>query len=206
MLNYIEYLNIPAKMAFILVAVFLVIQIIGELLEFKGKVVPEYIKIRKYFKRRKDEREIIANVPVVLERVESLLAEVGQHYNDDNITKRNDWMQWVNNKAVVYDSCLSELEKKLDKNNAITLSLLIENKRSEIINFARYVIDENAPVTREQFNRVFKTYDEYEKIIEENGLTNGEVDISIHIIKESYENHMKNHTFVEDIRGYNAII
>ena len=48
MLSYIEYLNVPAKIAFILAGVFFAMQIIGELLEFKGRVVPEFLKIRKY--------------------------------------------------------------------------------------------------------------------------------------------------------------
>ena len=97
---------------------------------------------------------------------------------------------------------MRELNEKLDKNNADTLSLLIDGKRNTIIDFASKVIDENYPVTREQFNRIFKIYEEYEKIIENNNLTNGEVDIAYRIIKESYENHMKNHTFIENIRGY----
>ena len=53
MLNYVEYLNMPAKVGIILAAVFLVMNIIGESLEFKGKVVPEFVKIRKYFARKK---------------------------------------------------------------------------------------------------------------------------------------------------------
>ena len=56
MINYIEYLNIPVRVAIIVVAIFFILQVIGELLEFKGKVVPEYIKIRKYFTRKKQEK------------------------------------------------------------------------------------------------------------------------------------------------------
>ena len=47
MLNYMEYLGIPVAITAGFVAIFLVIQIIGELLEFKGKIVPEIFKIRK---------------------------------------------------------------------------------------------------------------------------------------------------------------
>ena len=47
MLDYIGYLNIPEKALLVLVSIFFVMQIIGELLEFKGKVVPEFFKIRK---------------------------------------------------------------------------------------------------------------------------------------------------------------
>lgn len=206
MLNYIEYLNIPAKIGIILVGIFFAMQIIGELLEFKGKVVPEYLKIRKYMKRKKDERETLAKMPEMLEKVEKLLNDVNEHYSEDNISKRNSWMDWVNSRAKVYDAGIADLEEKIDKNNAITLSLLIDIKRDTIINFASKVIDENYPVTKEQFNRIFKIYEEYEEIIEENEMTNGEVDIAIRIIREAYENHMRNHTFVEDVRGYNAIM
>ena len=206
MLNYIEYLNIPAKIALVLVGVFFAMQVIGELLEFKGKVVPEYLKIRKYMKRKKEERQIIAQMPEMLAEVKKLLNDVNEHYSADNIAKRDSWMEWVNSRAKIYDAGISDLEEKMDKNNAITLSLLIDSKRNTIIDFASKVIDEKYPVTKEQFNRVLKIYEEYEEIIEENELTNGEVDIAIRIIKESYENHMRNHTFVEDVRGYNAII
>ena len=174
---------------------FLILQIVGELLEFKGKVVPEFIKIRKYFARKRIERE-------TFKEVQQLLGEVNKHYSSDNITMRDNWMQWVNNQAGIYDKTLAELEKKMDKNNSITLSLLIDNKRNTIIDFASKVIDEKFPVTREQFKRVFKIYEEYENIIEENGLTNGEVDVAIRIIRDSYEAHTRNHSFIEDIRGY----
>ena len=32
-------------------------------------------------------------------------------------------------------------------------------------------------------------------------MTNGEIDINYQIIKESYEEHLRNHTFIEDVRG-----
>lgn len=66
------------------------------------------------------------------------------------------------------------------------------------------MIDENFAVTREQFNRVFKLYDEYEDLLKQNNLKNGETDIAYRIIKHSYETHMRNHTFIEDVRGYNS--
>lgn len=215
MLNYIEYLNIPTKITFVLVGLLLTLQLIGEILEFKGKVVPEFMKIRKYFIRKKKEREALGKVfdlinefkqtSDTLKSVQKLLSNVDKHYSEDNISKRNKWMEWVNEKAVEYDkygSCIDELKKQMKENNEITLSLLIDGKRSTIIDFASKVIDESYPVTKEQFNRIFKAYKEYEDIIEKNNLTNGEIDIAYRIITESYENHMRNHTFVENIRGY----
>lgn len=202
MINYIEFLNVPTKVAIALVGLFLVIQVIGELLEFKGKVVPEFAKIRKVFARRKKERMLLQKMEKTIDQVQLTLDDLNQHYSTDNIRMRDEWMRLVNSKLEQYDKSISELGVKLDKNNSDTLSILIDSKRNAIISFASLVIDESKPVTREQFNRIFKVHQEYESIIKSNGMTNGEVDIALSIIKESYENHMRNHTFVEDARGY----
>lgn len=219
MLNYIEYLGLPASIAIGLVSLFFILQIIGELLEFKGKVVPEFIKIRKYFARKKKESQALSQMTEILDdykqmcqtltEVNRLLNDIDKHYSRDNIEMRDNWMKEVNEHIAEsdirrreQDNLMRELSQKLDKNNADTLSLLIDNKRNTIINFASHVIDDKYPVTREQFKRIFKLYEEYEHVIEDNGLTNGEVDIAYRIITESYEKHLKNHSFIEDVRGY----
>ena len=152
----------------------------------------------------------LQKVPATLDSVQKLLSNVEAHYSHDNITMRDTWMSNVNQRLDDAEKardenrqCIQNLEAKLDKNNEDTLSLLIDSKRNTIINFAALVIDENKPVTREQFHRIFKLHKEYEDIIKKNNMTNGEVDIAIRIIKESYEMHMRHHSFVEDIRGYN---
>lgn len=205
MIEYSEYLNLPAKVIIILVGFFLLSQVVGEILEFKGKIVPEVMKLRKYFARKKRERKILSQVPIILKDVQDTLDEFKCYYDTDNIRKRDEWIESVNRKLEQNDKCFQELDKKLDRNNEDTLSLLIDNKRNAIINFASKVIDENTSVTREQFNRIFKIHKEYEEIIESNQLTNGEVDIAFRIITEAYEAHMRNHSFIEDIRGYNII-
>jgi hypothetical protein len=219
MLNYLEYLNSPAKVTTLLAGVFVITQIVGEILEFKGKVVPEFIKIRKYFARKKKERQALSQMTALLDEhnqmaktlveVNRILAEIDKHYSKDNIAMRDGWMKEVNEhiansekRRCEQDSLIRELNKKLDKNNADTLSILIDNKRNAIIDFASKVIDENLPATREQFKRIFKLHEEYEDSIDKNGLTNGEVDIAYRIITEAYETRMKNHSFIEDIRGY----
>lgn len=222
MINYVEFLNIPAKVAIVIIAVFFGIQIIGEILEFKGKIVPEIFKIRKYFKRKKQERQALSQITDLLSeynqvtdtlsQVKTLLKDFTTHYSKDNISMRNKWMQKVDQHMIDSDKkrekqadLMQSLNDKLDNNCKITLSLLIDNKRDSIINFANFCADEKNPVTREQFNRIFKIHREYEDIIEEHKMTNGEVDIAYQIITESYETHTKNHSFVEDVRGYGKI-
>lgn len=202
MIAFFEYLNMPQKIGFVIILLLVITNLIGELLEFKGKIVPEYIKMRKYFTRKKDEK---VQINQTLQQVQTLLNDVNQHYSEDNITKRNAWMQWVNERAQVYDASVAELtslKEALSANNELTLDLYININRNRIIDFASKIANENIAVSREEFNRIFKIYDDYEAILEKHNRTNGEVDIAIRIIKESYANHMKHHTFIEDIRGY----
>lgn len=206
MINYIEYLGIPLQIALILVAIFFVMQVIGEFLEFKGKVVPECLKIRKYFARRKKEK---AEAAQTLKEVKQLLNEVNCHYSADNIAMRNEWMQGVDERLKAYDDSIVEISKNLSDvtqalkdNTKLTEEMFIQSSRDRIIDFATKTSNENVMVSREEFNRIFKVYAKYEKFLEEHEMTNGEIDIAYQIIKESYEQHLLNHTFIEDIRGY----
>ena len=44
MINFVEYLQLPAQIAVVVIGVIFVMNVIGEILEFKGKVVPEFMK------------------------------------------------------------------------------------------------------------------------------------------------------------------
>lgn len=202
MISYLEYLNAPAKIGCVIIVCFVVMQAIGELLEFKGKVVPEFLKIRKFFSRRKAEKE---EVRLMLQRVEQKLTDVNAHYSADNITRRDNWMKQVNqygDSIIAINKTLAEVTAELKDNTRLTEEMFVQSSRDRIINFATRLAAESAVVSREEFNRIFKVYQDYESYITEHGLTNGEVDVSIRLIRESYEAHMKNHTFIEDVRGY----
>lgn len=208
MINFVEYLQLPAQIAVGVIAVVFVMNVIGEILEFKGKVVPEFMKMRKYFSRKRHEKKETAQT---LKEVKQLLGDVNAHYSDDNISKRDRWMQWVNNRADVYDTSIVEIKNQLlsvtealKESAKITEELFIQSSRDRIIDFATKVTDGKNLVSREEFNRIFKVYDKYEAFLEERELTNGEVDVAILVIKESYAHHMKEHTFLEDVRGYSS--
>ena len=202
MISYIEYIDLPSKVGISIICLFVVIQVVGEILEFKGKVVPEFVKIRKYFSRKRRERQMAEDVFSSINDMKKYMEEISKHYSPERIKYRDEWIDSVNKRLAQSDAMTQELNKKLDRNNRATLSLLVDSKRNALINFASRVVDEDAPATREQFNRAFKLYDEYEKLITENGLTNGEVDIAHRIIEDSYEAHMRNNSFIEDVKGY----
>ena len=134
--------------------------------------------------------------------VKMLLSDVNAHYSEDNIAKRDSWMQWVNDRAVTYDTFIKEMGEKFADVVKVLEEIFVQNSRDRIIDFATKVENKNTMVSREEFNRIFKVYDRYENFLKERGLKNGEVDINYQIIKESYEDHLRNHTFIEDVRGY----
>ena len=129
----------------------------------------------------------------------------------DNISKRDAWMGWVNSRAEVYDNSIIEIKDKLalvtaalQDNSKLTEELFVQSSRDRIIDFGILVADGEKIVSREQFHRIFKVHEDYEKFLKKRGLTNGETDIAMRVINESYATHMREHTFLEDVRGYNA--
>lgn len=201
MINFVEYLQLPAQIAVVVIGVIFVMNVIGEILEFKGKVVPEFMKIRKYFSRKRHEKKETAQT---LKEVKQLLGDVNAHYSADNITKRDSWMQWVNNRANVYDTSIVEIKNQLTGVTEVLEELFVQNSRDRIIDFATKVTDGKNLVSREEFNRIFKVHAKYEAFLEDRKMTNGEVDVAILVIQESYAQHMKEHTFLEDVRGYSS--
>ncbi len=201
-MDAIEYLGIPGTIAFAIIALFLIMQVIGEIAELTGKVVPEFLKIRKYFKRKKEESQ---------ERIQTLkdVQKLLKYYDDDHITKRNTWMQGVDDRAV---SCRSEMSDMKDAllqvtqalsiNTKMTEDMFIENSRDRIIDFAEKASDHNAILSHEQFRRIFRVHECYERFLEEHNRTNGEVDIAYEMIQDGFRYRMQNHCFAEDVKGY----
>ena len=82
---------------------------------------------------------------------------------------------------------ITALSNKIEQ---MELNKTIKKLRWDIINFASDLPRrENIPL--EQYNIIFNDIKEYEKIIEDNGLTNGQVESSVHVIKKRYENDLE---------------
>ena len=195
MLDSMQYLGIPTTIIVIVLTILLIMQVIGETIEFKGKALPEIFHLKKYFARRKLEREILIKLPETIDELKKSVAKINSHYDEDNISKRDSWMQSVNEKLDIDHTLITELKQDFILKD-------INDKRHLIIDFASRVSNSDTIVTREYFNRIFKTYQEYEDMIKKEGLTNGEIDVAYHIIVEAYEERLSNHSFLEDKRGW----
>ena len=208
LIKCIEFLGIPTTVAIFLVILFMASQIIGEVLELLGKTMPEILKIRKYFKRKKEEKEDVAKT---LKEVKQLLSDVDSHYSKDNITKRNEWMKGVDNRAVACGTQMTDMKdallqvtQALNTNTKMTEEMFVQSSRDRIIDFATKVGDESVMVSREEFNRIFKVYNKYESFLGEHQMTNGEVDVAYKIINDAYAHRLTHHSFLENIRGYDS--
>ena len=210
MLDYIkflnDYINVPAKLIAGVIILLLCLQLVGELLEFFGKVAPGFMKLRKNAKA-KIEKEIqrdalLAAAAEALEKNNKKLDEFTALYNNDNMAKRKNWMESVDNGISTNKDDIHALAEKLEKIYDISMKDHVEALRSVIIGFANRVSDKNGALTHEEFRRAFAAHEDYETFLKEHGLTNGQVDVAYRVISEDYADRLRNHEFLEDIRGY----
>lgn len=201
-MDAIEYLGIPGTIGVVIIALFLIMQIIGEVAECTGKVVPEFLKIRKYFKRKREEEQ---------EKMQTFkdMQKLLKYYNGDNIAKRNAWMQGVDDRAVSCGSQMAEMTETLlqvtqalSTNTKMTEDMFVESSRDRIISFAEKAADYDILLSREQFRRIDRVYQEYERFLEERGRQNGEVDIAYEAMQDGYRYRLQHHSFLEDIKGF----
>lgn len=80
---------------------------------------------------------------------------------------------------------INKITDSLDEIKADALEEKIERMRWKILDFASQLRNGQI-LCSEQFNYIFKTYDDYEKLLKKYGLTNGQVEESIKFIRERY--------------------
>lgn len=175
----IEFLGIPATIAIVLVGLFLILQVIGELCELTGKIVPEFLKIRKYFKRKKQEKE---NEKKLLERLAEKLESFEGHYSPEKIAQRNEWMHGVDDSVRCNDELIQKLDGKMDKlletNEVLTTQLeqvksnVLENEadrlRSDLFDCGNRC-RRNIRLHPEEMDHIRDVYRKYSEVLHQNG-------------------------------------
>ena len=161
--------GLPITIASILAAVFIILQLIGEIIEAAGKSAPMLLKLRKVIAEHKEHKkarleqykrveETLAELTNQQAEVKQFLANVKKHYDDDNIAKRDAWMlevnstmHWARERAEIYDASVTELNRVAEKvdrqsdnlelNNRMTSELYKQFTRTDILNFAHRIIN-----------------------------------------------------------------
>lgn len=179
LLKGIEYLGVPATLAVVVVGLFIIFQIIGEIIEFSGKVAPEFLKVRKYFSRKRKEKE---ETNTMIKECKELLAEFNSHYGEDNIAKRDKWISKVDKSVKNSDTFMQTLDTKIDQLLSYNASLqaqldqvksnVLENEadrlRSELFDCGNRC-RRNIRLHPEEMEHMRVVFEKYSNVLHQNG-------------------------------------
>ena len=132
----------------------------------------EIIEICSYFKKKfriktgKDEDKITLE-----KRIETLEKHDNWQYNE-----------------------ISKISRGIDDIKDTLLKDNIEKKRKSILDFCSS-LSNNQKQNNEAFNDIFRTYVEYEQILKDNKLENGQAEESMKFIREKYQEKLHNGEF-----------
>ncbi len=86
---------------------------------------------------------------------------------------------------------LNELKGDVKKLTDMFIDKQIDDMRYEILHFAS-ALSGGGEFSKEPFDHILKTYQKYEKILEENHMSNGQVQMSMDVINDIYKEKLKN--------------
>lgn len=122
----------------------------------------------KWMRKRREEHELL------IQTSQNLTALQEKHKEDVERSDRRD----------------EEISADIKRLTNMFVDKEIDDMRWEINNFATKV-SEGSPCNKDSFKHCIHVYEKYEKILEENGLENGEVEISIELINDAYKEKLK---------------
>ena len=132
----------------------------------------EIIEICSYFKKKfriktgKDEDKITLE-----KRIETLEKHDNWQYNE-----------------------ISKISRGIDDIKNTLLEDNIEKKRKSILDFCSSLSNDQKQ-NSEAFNDIFRTYTDYEQILKDNGMENGQAEESMKFIREKYQEKLRNGEF-----------
>lgn len=152
---------------------FVIISSIISIYEIIGKFSTIIGKPVKWIRKKDNDHELLLQT---VERVEALQKEQNESVKQ----------------SIRHDEMIRNDLKKLTD---IFVDKQINDYRWEIINFSNKIVNKEC-CNKDSYKHCLATYEKYEKLLEENDMENGEVEISIEIVNESYKDKLKN-GFVE---------
>ena len=117
--------------------------------------------------------------------------KLGSEEDKESIQKRIDTLEkhdkWQYSELTKISKCVEKIN-----NNLINKEL--DDIRWELLDFCS-ALTGGRNYNREAFAHIFKTYEKYEKILSDNGMTNGFVEESMKAVKEIYHEKLVNGEF-----------
>ena len=161
-----ELLNI--NFSYVLLSVFVILIGIKAIVSIFEWVIEKLGLETKWMRKRREEQELLIRTS------KNLIALQEKHEKDVERSDRRD----------------EEISNDIKKLTKMFVDKEIDDMRWEINNFATKV-SEGSPCNKDSFTHCIHTYEKYEKILKENGLENGEVEISMELINDAYKQKLK---------------
>lgn len=154
--------------ASVFIAVFIILFGIKAIVSIFEWIIEKFGLETKWKRQKREEHNLL------IQTSQNLIALQDKHEKD---VKRSDQR----------DEEISADIKKLTK---MFIDKEIDDMRWEINNFATKV-SEGKPCNKDSFTHCIHVYEKYEKILEENDMENGEVEISMELINDAYKKKLK---------------
>ena len=199
LINSMGAWGIPAGIVTAIASVLVILNAIYAIIDKCGKISPAFLNIVKFFKEKREKKK---KQEKLLNDTAEYLKEMKEHTSPESIARRDNWMNWVNERAQKYDSAVDELKDlKADVQLAIKMSedMYIQNCRTAIINFAHKVRNPENIVSEEEYNNIFDVHDDYEAFNRAHSRINGKTDRAMKVIHKAYDRCIKERCFLEDI-------
>lgn len=154
--------------SYVLISVFVILVGIKFAMSLFEWIVNKLGLETKWMRQKREEHELL------IQTSQNLTALQEKHKEDLERSDRRD----------------EEISSDIKKLTQMFVDKEIDDMRWEINNFATKV-SEGSPCNKDSFKHCIHVYEKYEKILEENGLENGEVEISMELINDAYKEKLK---------------
>jgi predicted nuclease with TOPRIM domain len=132
-------------------------------------------KIKNFFTRNKKIHESITSLSINFEKILNMVERVSEENQSQS-------------------SMLKELSEKYNKLNLKIDKNEIDRIRWEILTFSNMCSKQPCP-NKDEFTHIINLYKKYHALIEEQGLTNGQIDLEYKFITDLYCKKLKTNTF-----------
>lgn len=182
MISYLQTLNVPSRILLIIIAITCFSECLKVITNIWGFFAPKVLRIQTNMSRRADmERMLLENQKSLMSEQSDILA--------------------LNKKYDIVVSDLLDVKTLISCLGDDITDMRIKDMRKTILDFASDVGENKRLHTEEHYNDIFLTYEEYEQLLSKKGLTNGQAELSMEIIRERYKDNKMNNRFLNTNRG-----
>lgn len=161
----VDILSVSLSLFIIMFGLVAALQVIEKISVYVGKPV-------KWIKKNDEDHKSIAKITETLEALKK------QQDTDREQSIKHD----------------QQIKSDIDKFADMFFDKSIEDMRWRILDFSS-AISNGRKFNRESYDFIIKTYEQYEKILTEQGKTNGVIDETVAYIKETFRDHLRKGDF-----------